>query len=217
MKLLCVTDIHGRMASVERLVSNKPSCDALVVAGDITNFGGAREAKAILDALSSITSNLVAVPGNCDKGGVNEYLAESGLGIHGSWSVIDDIGFFGIGGSNITPFGTPQEYSEDTIQEILARAYESVGDSDVKVLVSHAPPYTTKLDISGRGEHVGSRSVRRFLDENAVDLVVTGHMHEAKGTDTLGKTTLLNPGPLHMGYAIVKVGEGDVDVEFHAL
>ncbi|MEE9594504.1 MAG: metallophosphoesterase [Candidatus Hydrothermarchaeales archaeon] len=216
MKLLCTSDIHGRMANVGKLVSIKPECDIVVVAGDITNFGNAREAKGIINALATIADDLVAVPGNCDPTAVNRYLAESGFGIHAGGRIIGSIGFFGVGGSNLTPFNTPQEHSEDTIQGLLAKGFESVGDCDVRVLVSHAPPYTTNLDIA-RGKHVGSRSVRNFLDENPVDLVVTGHIHEAKGVDELGNTMLLNPGPLHTGYAIVKVEDGSINIKFHPL
>ncbi len=217
MRVLCVSDVHGRIADVERFVSIRPSCDALVVSGDITNFGGAKEAKQVLEGLSKITKNIFAVPGNCDKMGVNVYLAESGYGVHGTGKSMGGIGFFGLGGSNYTPFNTPQEYSEESIYDMLTNAYTYVKDSEVKVLVSHPPPYTTKVDATSRGVHAGSRSVRRFLEEHEVDVVVTGHIHEAKGEDTLGETMLLNPGPLHMGYAVVKVeGEG-IDIEFHKL
>jgi len=217
MRLLCVSDIHGRMANVGKLVSHNPSCDVVVVAGDVTNFGIKREAEGILDALATIADDLVAVPGNCDPPAVSHYLAESGYGINSDGRILGGVGFFGVGGSNITPFNTPLEHSEDTLQGILAKGYESVKDSNFKVLVSHAPPYTTNLDLASRGEHVGSRSVRHFLDQNHVDLVVTGHIHEAKGEDELGATKMLNPGPLHMGYATVNLGDGDLEVEFHSL
>jgi hypothetical protein len=217
MKLLCITDIHQRMTHVEKLVSDDPSCDVVIVAGDITNFGGAKEAAIILGALSKIGGDLLVVPGNCDKYGVNDYLAESGFGIHGGGRVIADVGFFGVGGSNLTPFGTPQEYSEDDINGLLVKGYEKVAESDVKVLVSHPPPYSTDLDRTSAGQHVGSRSVRHFLDGHEIDLVVTGHVHESKGVTKIEKTTLLNPGPLPTGYAIVEIGEGDVEIEFHVL
>ncbi|MEE8168671.1 MAG: metallophosphoesterase [Candidatus Hydrothermarchaeales archaeon] len=213
MHLLCVTDIHGKQRGIERLTKEAPSCDLLVVAGDITDFGGREEARVILDGLLEISEELVAVPGNCDYNGVNEFLAESQLGLHGSARVIKDFGFLGVGGSNITPFNTAQEYSEDDISGLLKNAYQALKEQGETILISHAPAYATKVDKTGMGLHVGSRSVRNFVDEYQPKVVISGHVHEARGMDTLGKSTLVNPGPLHMGYAMITLDE-DVEVKF---
>ena len=39
-------------------------------------------------------------------------------------------------------------------------------------------------------------------------LVVTGHIHEARGIDKIDETIIVNPGPAHMvRYAIIELGE----------
>ncbi len=218
MRILCTTDIHGRLGVAHRLAEKAPTCDLIVVAGDITNFGDWKKAEEVLGMLKKINDAIVAVPGNCDLKGVNDYLAEMGMSIHGRGRTIDDIGFFGAGGSNTTPFDTPQEYSEDELARILAKGFRDVKDAAKKVMVCHPPPYATKLDATGAGLHVGSRGARDFLDKNKVDVVITGHIHEARGEDHLGDTMLLNPGPLHMGYALLEISAGKTaKVDFHAL
>lgn len=218
MRILCITDIHGRLGVVHRLAEKSPPCDVVVVAGDITNFGDWKKADEIFVMLRKITDAILAVPGNCDLKGVNDYLAEMDMSIHGSGKVIDDIGFFGAGGSNTTPFDTPQEYGEDELADLLAKGYREVENAAKRVMVCHPPPYATKLDATGAGLHVGSRGARDFLDVHKVDVVITGHIHESRGTDQLGDAILLNPGPLHMGYAILELGaKENPKVEFHSL
>ena len=60
-----------------------------------------------------------------------------------------------------------------------------------------------------RIEHVGSTAVREFIDLYQPDICVTGHIHEAKGEDRIGRTHVLNPGPLSQGgYVELIEGEG---------
>jgi Icc-related predicted phosphoesterase len=81
------------------------------------------------------------------------------------------------------------------------------------ILMSHVPPYNTLLDTTKTGIHVGSRSVRQFIEEHNVDLVISGHVHEARSIDRLGKTVLVNPGPALQGnYAIITIGK-EIDVK----
>ena len=72
------------------------------------------------------------------------------------------------------------------------------------ILVSHTPPADTVVDRTGSGLHVGSRAVRQFIERVQPDLCLTGHIHEARGTDTLGRTLVVNPGELAAGgYAVI--------------
>ena len=62
------------------------------------------------------------------------------------------------------------------------------------ILVTHAPPYKTRLDKLGI--HCGNKSIRKFIDKNKIDLVICGHLHENFGKeDKINKTRLINPGP----------------------
>jgi hypothetical protein len=213
MELMCISDLHGRVDVLERIKADAKKADLLIAAGDITNFGKRKTAEAMLEELRGINPNFLAVPGNCDTPEVNDVLNEQGVSLHGRGRTVDGIGFFGAGGSNITPFRTPQEYTEKRLVELLARGYDEIKALGKKVMVCHPPPCNTAIDVTRSGMHVGSMGVREFLEGFPVALGISGHVHEAKGRDTLGRATIINPGPAHMGYAKVEIGEG-VKVKF---
>ena len=63
------------------------------------------------------------------------------------------------------------------------------------ILVTHAPPYQTRLDKIG-DSFVGNRSIRNFIESNNPMLAISGHFHENSGKDDrIGKTVVINPGP----------------------
>lgn len=212
VRLVCISDLHGKVENIKKL---KPlaKTDIIVLTGDITHFGGREKARAALQELFKIKKKVFAVPGNCDLPEVNEVLAELDIDLHSSGRVFKDAGFFGAGGSGATPFDTPQEYSEEKLEEFLKQGFEKIKASKFKVLVSHSPPHNTAVDTSGSGAHIGSRKVREFIEKNQVDLVLCGHAHEARGFDWIGRTLVINSGPLHMGCAMVSIGD-KIDFEF---
>lgn len=207
MKLLCISDLHGS----SRICDEVNGVDILVVTGDITHFGDGNRALEVLEGLKC-TKKMLAVPGNCDKYDVNDALINLGCDIHDAGKIIEGVGFFGLGGSGPTPFNTPQEYEEDELWDFLTQGYRQVENAPVKVLISHPPPKDTKVDLAGNG-HVGSVKVREFIEKYQPDLVLCGHIHEAKGQDTIGKTVIVNPGMLKDGYAIIDL-EDEIKVEF---
>lgn len=211
VRLVCISDLHGKTESIKKLKPLK--ADAIVLTGDITHFGGKEKAKAALQELFKIKKKVFAVPGNCDLPEVNEVLAELDIDLHSSGRVFKNVGFFGVGGSGATPFDTPQEYSEEKLEEFLKQGFEKIKTQKFKVLVSHSPPHNTAVDTSGSGAHIGSRKVREFIEKNQIDLVLCGHAHEARGLDWIGKTLVINSGPLHMGCARVDIGD-KIDFEF---
>jgi hypothetical protein len=213
MKILVISDIHGRLAKLDRIKTELAKADVVVVAGDITNFGGRDEAREILKPMLSLAKRLFAVPGNCDLPEVNELLKELRVSLHGRSSVVEEIGFFGVGGSNPTPFATPQEYTEEHLRELLESGYSAIKERSTKVLVTHSPPFGTKLDLTSSGMHAGSRAVKAFIKEKKPTLALCGHIHEARGVARVATTTVVNPGAFHMGYALVELDEGKVEIE----
>ncbi|MGQ9468288.1 MAG: metallophosphoesterase family protein [Nitrososphaerales archaeon] len=107
--------------------------------------------------------------------------------------------FCGIGGLNPTPFNTPFELDDDRAYELLLRL-----PNRIDVLISHASPYGTKCDRSYKGNHIGSKPVRSFIEKVKPKVVISGHVHEARSMDVLGETLIVNPGPAMNGfYAII--------------
>jgi len=192
MKAVAISDVHGNRKAVERLVKVLGSeFDALLIAGDITHFSNAESARKVLEPLLEVGIKIVAVHGNCDGRDVPGLLEELGISAHNKRIEVRGIGIVGIGGSNITPFHTVWELSEDEIREILEGNYRK-GD----VILSHAPPYGTRADLTRSGLHVGSRALREFIEKKKPPLVITGHIHEARSVDRVGDTLIVNPGPL---------------------
>jgi Icc-related predicted phosphoesterase len=73
----------------------------------------------------------------------------------------------------------------------------------------HCPPFNTKLDLAPKldkklrpvyffgqaeAEHVGSKAIRKFIEEHQPLLGLHGHIHESYASDHIGNTLVLNPG-----------------------
>ena len=211
MEVVAITDVHGRVEKVRKLTGilagRRP--DLILIAGDITHFSGWEVARKVLEPVLSLGVPVLAVHGNCDGRDVPKLLEELGIGLHDKRVEINGVGFIGLGGSNITPFNTIWELTEDEIMKILEQNYRP-GD----VILSHVPPRDTKADRTHSGLHVGSKALREFIERNQPSLVVTGHIHEARSVDRVGKTVIVNPGPLFRGYyAVIGLNEATKKVE----
>ena len=198
MRIIAFGDIHDRTDNIGK-VERLSDADCVIITGDLTNFGGVGRAKKVIETVSSHNPHLYAQPGNMDLKQVEDYVDELGINIHSRGVIIQGVGFFGVGGSNYTPFNTPTEYTEEEIKEFILKGYEEIKHVELKVLVSHTPPYKTKVDIVSGGHHVGSVSVRDFIEKYQPQVCLTGHIHEAVGEDIIGNTKILNPGMLASG------------------
>ena len=69
-------------------------------------------------------------------------------------------------------------------------------DKEKLVLVSHGPPFGTKLDyLENLQSYRGSKTLREFIKKFHPKFVICGHLHEnEKKEDKLGDTIILNPG-----------------------
>ncbi|MBS3758184.1 MAG: metallophosphoesterase family protein [Desulfobacterales bacterium] len=200
MVIAGLTDIHGSRAAVEKARSILDTVDVILLVGDITNFGRAADVGRVVDALSHNSAKLLAVSGNCDYPEVDAYLSASGINIHAGCAVIDNVVFLGLGGSLITPFGTPNEYTEEEIKSALQQGIEQAPPDLPLVLVAHQPPYQTQCDRLSSGSYVGSVAVREFIEKYQPLVCFTGHIHEARAIDQIGRTPIINPGRLGQGY-----------------
>lgn len=206
MRILGVADIHGAHRRIADMMKQVGDIDILLLAGDLTTNGTARDARAVLDAAGPSGPRVYAVAGNMDPQPVEAMLAAEGRSLHGRGIILDDVGFCGLSGAPLSPLHTPNELPEAELASHLAAAWEGVRAARWKVLVSHAPPAGTGVDMLTNGMHVGSSAVRTFCDEQQPDLVLCGHIHEARGIDRIGRTLVVNPGPAHTGaYCIITI------------
>lgn len=200
MKILAAADFHGASNSEHNLSKFlERGYDCLVLIGDLTQFGPPEVAQSLLERAKAAGVPTFAVPGNCDPKQVLQVLDKYGVNLHGKCEKLGDIAFSGLGGSNLTPFNTPFELTEVEIQEELAAL--PICEGKQWLLVTHAPPFETKLDCILAGIHVGSKSIRQYIEQKQPTVHLCAHVHEARGIDELGQTLMINPGPICKGFA----------------
>ncbi|MCI0498091.1 MAG: metallophosphoesterase family protein [Planctomycetales bacterium] len=219
MKLLVLADIHGRIQRIPSLAQKVQDCDVIVLAGDITHFGGRQEAFEALSAFAPLRGKpVLAVHGNCDYPAVRDVLQEQYLSLHGCFRELQGMVFVGAGGSLGHSGATPGEAGESEFSKILERSLAGVVPGSRLVLVTHQPAWGTDLDVQFFVQHTGSRSIRSFIEDHQPLLAVSGHMHEARGVDRLGSTILVNPGPFRNGcYAIIEITQTEVQARLGSL
>lgn len=206
MNIIGITDIHGHHDLNKEIITAISNADLVLIAGDITNFGNENEADIIIKAISRLNNKTLAVPGNCDHLGVNEALSKHGINLHGFMKKVDNVAIYGIGGCSKTPFRTPQEYSEAEIHKIL-NGFDKEVTARFHIFITHSPPSKTKLDKMFLGFHVGSKAIRNFIERFQPNLVLCGHIHEARGVDRIGNSVIINPGPFPKFYVVIKINE----------
>lgn len=203
MVILAFSDIHGGYREVERIVRSSGTVDAVVIGGDLTTAGTAREARDAIRALLACGKPVMAVAGNMDPRPVEEEFRALGVSIDACGRTVGDAGFFGVSAAPLSALRTPNEITEGEILRRAEQGWAEIAGCRRKVFVPHAPPARTALDRLRDGRHVGSTSVREFIERRAPDLVICGHIHEARGIDRIGSTVIVNCGPAGKGYYAV--------------
>ncbi len=136
---------------------------------------------------------------------------------------------------NPTPWETPREAKEQDLMKMLEKQLRKVDTSEQKNLICnfHAPPYDTMLDLapkldknlnvvmrfdgSPEMEHVGSKSVRTFIEQYQPKIGLHGHIHEAAADQRIRRTLVVNPGSDYQacvlrGY-VIDFSSSDEDVK----
>ena len=213
MIIAAVADIHGDSDALSALGPVLARADYVLVAGDLTHFGGQRDAARVVDAIRIHNPKLVCVPGNCDPPAVSAYLTREGINLHGSCRASDGLGIIGLGGSLPCPRPTPFELDECQLARLLSGAVRQLPEDLPIILLSHQPPWDTCTDLASIGRHVGSVAVREFIESTHPSICFTGHIHESAGVDIIGSTHVANPGPARLGsYAWAEIEGGEVSI-----
>jgi len=212
MKLLCITDLHGDIAALDDILSHAGAVDAVLLGGDITNFGTPNSAESLVKRTQRKCPRVMAVAGNCDSAAIDKRLTELDVSLFGRGVMVDDLGFHGV--SAMPPWhGQMYELTEEQIANALVAGRRQLDESSRQVLLTHTPPQHTKLEVTRQGHHVGRSSVREFIEHSRPALVICGHIHESRGIDRLGPTQIVNCGTAFRGhYALVDVAP-EVNIE----
>jgi len=199
VKVLIFSDIHGDIRSLEKLVAQP--ADVYISAGDLSTFGKGLDRCG--EVLKPLGEKVWVLPGNheshdesrafCERFGFFDFHRQTRTLTSGRGT----IQWAGLGYSNITPFDTPGEYSEEEIAKALA-PFDSLKPL---YLVVHFPPLGTRLDEFAAGKHAGSPTLREWVDRVQPVYLFCGHIHECSGhRDQIGATQAFNVGK--SGYTI---------------
>lgn len=211
--LAVIGDVHAHFRRLDVVLERlaRERLDGVLLVGDLGSHDLAHAARrtpqrdarylASLDRLFEKVGMLGVpcawVPGNHDL----PTLPRAG-NVDGSVIEIAGVRVAGIGGAGPQSFGFSYEWTED---EIRARV---VPPCDV--LISHTPPFATKLDRLLDGEPVGSRAIREIASKHD-GVLVCGHIHEASGFEQLGACLCFNVGALGEPFGAAQVGFVRID------
>ena len=183
MKILAVADIHGSQYRLNAVLDNikKYSPDLVIICGDITQFGPGEVAT---NFLNQIPVETLAIPGNIDTSEVGPAISESSAeNIDLRRVVKNGISFVGMGGETVS-------LSNVIIDEGKKRSVDEVIDEKT-VVVTHVPPYKLQ-DTVYIGHHIGSKELKKLVENYLPRLVLCGHVHEDPGMTLFHDSVIVN-------------------------
>ena len=76
MKLMCISDIHGSIDNLNKLLEKykEEKAEKLIILGDFSNYYSSSTDFEIAEILNNIAGSIIAVKGNCDSSLTEELL-----------------------------------------------------------------------------------------------------------------------------------------------
>ncbi len=223
--IIAIADIHSNTEMLTKILLEHKNLRAVFAAGDITNFGQAKEARRVLSIFALIAPQLPLffIAGNCDtEKAREEFVAQRGyLERRPALFALSNgtqMRAIGAGGGIYHTGMTPFELKDHDLESNLSAAHASYPADGAKnlIVLTHTPPRDTFADLRA-SRHLGSRAFETFLYEYAPLLWVCGHIHEGRSAHYEGSTLLVNPGPAAQGYyALIAVEHGSQGVRVAA-
>jgi Icc-related predicted phosphoesterase len=177
---------------------------------------------------------ILTAPGNDDPFSIDDVIREHGGGhfqlLEGEvYEVAPGHEMLNTGYTNVTPWNTHREYSEEQIAAHLKEMTARLERPEQSIFNIHVPPYNSALDTApALGDDlavrtsmgaqvtapVGSTAVREALEEHQPLLSLHGHIHESGGMTRIGRTVAINAGSEYgegvLRGLLVTVGGGKV-------
>lgn len=199
LKVLILSDIHNQKITLENILSKAKEIIkrpfAVLISGDITNFGTIEDMSLLLELVSKYSSQIYFVFGNCDPIYDMKKLQTSFFHVESNPQQLEGITIIG--------FGSAQPKISKKILRKSEKNTENV------CLLTHVPPYGTSADLVSLNRHGGSREIRKIIETHPnIFLSVSGHIHESATISFLGDCCIINPGPVTQGnFAIIEIEE----------
>lgn len=128
--------------------------------------------------------------------------------IAGDWGNIDDkilekidVPIYGVYGNmdgNLSHLNNLVHFIDGKIIEYENLVFLGIGgkypeniEKRIDIIVTHVPPYKTK-DRAFLGMHIGSKWLRRLMEEKEPRYIICGHVHEDAGYEMYGNCYVVN-------------------------
>ena len=234
MRIILLSDIHfkeERRPLLEHLVAQLGEADLLLIAGDLTHFGGVETVRETLDIFGPVSRQVYAIAGNCDTSEDADYLRDQGINLAGR---AVQVGRLIIQGMEGVPLWRKVDYgfTEDQLLEQLRQSEKAAAElyrqfdpalgAPVRLLLTHVPPYQSGADKAMFLLYVGSRCLSQYLQSPPefpalppVDFNFCGHIHEGRGEYQLGKTKIINIGAAKNSFYVdATLPDGDAPLKW---
>lgn len=165
-----IGDLHGELPEI-------PSCDILLLAGDIALSDDIETQEKHLNGPFSKWLDEIPVEQVIGVAGNHDIALKENLAPDLNWILLEDSSIevegISIWGSPWVPpcYGVYQKSDTDLIE-----TYERIPE-DTDIVVSHSPPFLVGDKIF-RNSHAGSKALRKKIQESWFGWVVCGHIHE---------------------------------------
>lgn len=199
MKIAAVADIHASLGARENIREElsriREEADALVLAGDLTNFGRPDELQPLLSLLEPIGVPVLTVFGNHDYESGQQRELKAILqraDVHvldGEVCQLGEVGFAGVKGFlggfgrwMLAGFGEPEvkAFVKASIDETerLEHALAGVSGERIVVVLHYSPIVQTLVGENPEiYPYLGTSRLEDAIDHHGVDLVIHGHAH----------------------------------------
>ena len=186
MKIMFLSDTHGRHLEITELYGELPYVDIIVHSGDCTRYGEFEETDLFMNWFSKQNAkHKVLVAGNHDfvlqQMDRRNWLLANNYGItylEDSFINIDGIGIYGSPWSPVFGMWAFMKQRNAELDEVWQKVPT---DGSVDLLVTHTPRYG-RFDVSVRGNYnVGCEMLANRINDIHPKVHVFGHIHECGG------------------------------------
>jgi 3',5'-cyclic-AMP phosphodiesterase len=189
--------LRRAVASVQRL-PQRP--DAVVITGDLTDFGRAAEYAHLAELLAPLAMPVYLLPGNHDDRSQlrRSFPGHDYLGADGFVQYAVRVGRLRLVALDTVEYGKPYGVLCAERLAWLERTLEHCGDEPV-VIAMHHPPFDTLIGhMDKQGLLQGADALARIVARHPnVERVICGHLHRAIEVRFAGTIACTSPAPAH--------------------
>lgn len=191
MKIYCFSDYHNEKQHLPEMRKKAAQADIIISAGDHSIFEFDQD-KALKE-FNQWKKPVYLFHGNHEEETTLREATKKYKNLiftHGEEHIIKGIRLLTWGGGGFS-------IHDRALEKQITKWKKSKHTKLPTILITHAPPFDTKLDEKEPDWHVGSKSIRKAINKLKPTYAVSGHIHDCEGAeDNIGTTTCYNLGPI---------------------